>query len=206
MQGENSGKRKSAADDEESESDEENREITGDNKPGVLRKTPRLDDGDGSNNDEEDEEKEEDEDNKDDESIPDEEEDDDGYDSAENCWRCRDDMCIKHALRGLNVKLTPLVPTPWLTVLCFDLRYARITLTVRILSLSRRGLHLLLGVSCPMNWTSMTLDHQMMAFPSDLVLLQVPFMAYAYRERERGTNTFSNRWLHTQQVLGLQFQ
>lgn len=36
-------------------------------------------------------------------------EDDDGYDSAENCWRCRDDMCFKHAARGLGITLTPIV-------------------------------------------------------------------------------------------------
>jgi len=29
-----------------------------------------------------------------------EEEEEDGYDSAEDCWRCKDDMCFKHALRG----------------------------------------------------------------------------------------------------------
>ena len=34
---------------------------------------------------------------------------DDGYDSAEDCWRCRDDMCIKHAVRGLGVKLHEVV-------------------------------------------------------------------------------------------------
>jgi hypothetical protein len=33
------------------------------------------------------------------------EEDLDGYDSAEDCWRCRDDMCFKHAVRGLGLKL-----------------------------------------------------------------------------------------------------
>ena len=61
--------------------------------------------------DEEREEEQEDEENEEEE----EEEDDDGYDSAENCWRCRDDMCVKHALRGFGGIVREVVRTPTLT-------------------------------------------------------------------------------------------
>lgn len=46
----------------------------------------------------------------DDDEGEEEGDEDDGYDSAEDCWRCRDDMCFKHALRGIKgAKVTEVV-------------------------------------------------------------------------------------------------
>jgi len=61
---------------------------------------------------EDEDEDEEREEEQEDEENEEEEEDDDGYDSADDCWRCRDDMCLKHALRGFSGIVREVVRIP----------------------------------------------------------------------------------------------
>eukprot|EP01113_Clastostelium_recurvatum_P044924 TRINITY_DN7637_c0_g1_i1.p1 TRINITY_DN7637_c0_g1~~TRINITY_DN7637_c0_g1_i1.p1 ORF type:complete len:158 (-),score=42.98 TRINITY_DN7637_c0_g1_i1:314-787(-) len=71
------------------------------------------DDGD------QDEDKDEDEDeNKEEGDDGDDDDDDDGDDassddSSKNCWRCRDDICMKHIARSMGFKAIEIGPGAW---------------------------------------------------------------------------------------------